>query len=346
MSRRIAQLLAEPEHIVTKLINALEDKNGYPSQDARLIAESIQKIRRKITKLGLDPDDTTSEELYHALIARFEKDSRAFEEKLGAQDMNFDQRNRLAAELIAKNLGLPQQWSLKNTAARNIMRQHPPKKLMKHLKYRSIESMLKREPLTSIYLGVQINESASWQLAHEKLISKISQTDFELREVKVTALENQKWAAAVEGPDYVISNAAIGVIAISPCQSLKDAPVLTLTILLAEELTAGYMTNLSRSLVNISPAVGWWVDLDYLVAKLDTEHVSLSIMDNALNSINNHDFENRVLEHSKKSFWRELVSRYENLPVQEADFDYSVREKIAGLKFKPPEPAYEFVEDF
>jgi hypothetical protein len=346
VSRRIATMLDEPEHVVTKLISALEDKNGYPSHDARLIAESIQKIRRKVSKLGLDPDDTTAAELYHALLARFEKDSQAFEARLGQPTANFDQRTALAARLVSQNQPLPKQWALKNTVARNVLRQHPPKKLMKHLKYRSLESLLKREPLASIYLGSQIHESASWQSAHEKLISKLRQTDFELRDVKIIALDYEKWTEGSETAKYVISNPAMAAIAISPSRNLKEAPALTLIILLLEELKDEYKTNLSRALIKISPTIGWWVDLDHLVANLNSEHVSLSIADNALNSLNNNVFVDRTLERGRKSFWKELISRYHNLPAQEASFDYSVREKVVSLKFNPPEPAYEFVEDF
>jgi hypothetical protein len=61
MSRKISMLLDQPEPMVNKLLSELEDKNGYPSHDARHIAENSQKVRLKIVALGLDPEDTTGE---------------------------------------------------------------------------------------------------------------------------------------------------------------------------------------------------------------------------------------------------------------------------------------------
>jgi ribosome assembly protein YihI (activator of Der GTPase) len=77
--KRIARILGEDEDRVATLVNALEEKNGFPSHDVRYLAENVQKIHSKITDLGLDPDDTTGEELFHALLVKFEKDSNVFD---------------------------------------------------------------------------------------------------------------------------------------------------------------------------------------------------------------------------------------------------------------------------
>src|SRR5437868_15448289 len=104
MSQRIARILDESEHQVTKLISKLEDKNGYPSHDVRLLAENIQKIRNKMTELGLDPEDTTGEELYHALLVKFQQDSNLFDVEHGAITLDFDQKSAKAADLLSQKV--------------------------------------------------------------------------------------------------------------------------------------------------------------------------------------------------------------------------------------------------
>ena len=85
--------------------------------------------------------------------------------------------------------------------------------------------------------------------------------------------------------------------------------------------------------------------MDHLVAGLSSGHVSFSLKDCALNSLHGHSYEERLLDHGRSSFWKELLSRYENQLAGDGDFDESVRQKIANLKFKVPEPAFDFVEE-
>ena len=76
MSRVIADIIEHPESVVSKVISSLEAKNGFPSHDVRHYADSHQKSRIKIAELGLDPDDTTPEELYRSLLIKFQADAR------------------------------------------------------------------------------------------------------------------------------------------------------------------------------------------------------------------------------------------------------------------------------
>src|SRR5579862_5664591 len=127
MSKRIADIMDQPEYLVRRLINKLEDKNGSPSHDVRHLAENIQKVRGKLTDLGLDPDDTTGEELYQALLAKFEKDASSFDNYFDAKDLGFDQKAAKATEILGQIDVLPRQWALKRVVAKNILRAQPPK---------------------------------------------------------------------------------------------------------------------------------------------------------------------------------------------------------------------------
>ena len=70
MSKAVANLLGKTEKEVAKAILTLEKLCGQPSEDIRLVNASRQKIKNKTSQLGLDPNDTTGPELYHALLAK------------------------------------------------------------------------------------------------------------------------------------------------------------------------------------------------------------------------------------------------------------------------------------
>jgi hypothetical protein len=252
MSKPISQILNHPERAVAKAIAKLEDKNGYPSHDVRLTAENIQKVRSKLAELNLDPDDTTGEELYQALMVKFQEDSRRFDEHFGMHARGFDEKSSKAFELVSKNADLPERWVMKASWAKSLLRQHPPKRVMKQLHYRSIDSMLKRENLAEIYLGIEFIES---------------------------------------------------------------------------------------------PAA-WWSETDCLMANLAGEPVSLNLKDVADCHVSSASYKDRISQAGQKSFWRELLSRYENqIGIDEDNlprFEDTIK-NIGGVLTN--QPAFEYVED-
>jgi hypothetical protein len=346
MNKRISRLLGEPEAKVTKLISELEAKNGHPSHDVRMIAENVQKVRAKVTQLGLDPDDTTGEELYHALLSKFDKDSRAFDEYFSLPNLNFDQQIAKAARIIEQSIILPRRWALKNAAAKSILREQPPKHVMKFLRYRSLESMLKRENVSEIFLAAQVLESTTWQKAQLRLVSKLDQTDLLLKPVKISPLNYHKWSKVDTKGIAIVRDNSLANFSIWPTEEAKSAPLLTMILLLLEEYGRYEKINLTKSLIKSSGMVEWWIDMDHLIAGLAGDSVSLCLHDAAVNSLYKNHYKNRSLEQARTNFWQELVSRYDNLPQLDGIFDRTVQQKIEPLKLAAPDPVFEFAEDF
>jgi hypothetical protein len=344
MSRRIAALINEPEHIVAKLIDELESRNGYPSHDARHIAHTIQSVRLKIADLKLDPDDTTAEELYHALLVKFEKDSAFFEASFGPLQKTFDQRLSLAADITGAGTELPSQWALKAKIAKNILRANPPKRVMKALSYRSVESMLKRENPYGIMLAAHMLESKIWHKKLAKSLSVLDQTDFELRPVRLETLNPRKWQFG-DADRYTVFDNTLGAAAIVPAEELRSAPLLTLVLLLMEEIMPDKNIKAGSQLAHVSGTVEWWADMDHLVAELAGQHISLNLKDCALNSWLKNGFGERITEYGRWNFWQELVARYQNRPAAEPLSKNYISEQISKAKLVIPEPAFEFAEE-
>jgi hypothetical protein len=346
MSRRIAYLLDEPEHIVTKRISQLEAKNGYPSHDARLLAENIQKIRIKVANLGLDADDTTGRELYHALLAKFNRDCDRFEDYYRMVGAGFDEKISKAASLITQSTKLPERWSIKSPSIKNLLRQQPPKRLMKQLKYRSVDSLIKRENPAEVLMMAQILESAAWQKSFDRLVSRLPQSAIEMHPLKIVPLKYSSWSGLKAPDEFVITNDHMASIGLYPFKALIKAPFLNIVLLLLEGVGARHVTGADNPLAKWGNLLDWWLDMDYLMANFDSEPVSLCLKDTALNSLMDNDYELRLVENGKKSFWDELVSRYENLPPVEGLFDHSIKEKVSKLKLAIPEPLFELAEEF
>src|SRR3989344_1896772 len=146
MSKNLARLLAREETEITKSIAKLEELCGFPSEDVRLLAENKQKLRAKVHQLGLDVDDTTDQELYHALRARFERDSQMLDKALGVDSgTKLEERINKAVQLVNHCASTDEVWVVKNLVAKSTLTKLPPKHVAKVLHYRSIASMIKRQ---------------------------------------------------------------------------------------------------------------------------------------------------------------------------------------------------------
>jgi hypothetical protein len=249
-----------------------------------------------------------------------------------------------AVKLVGDNIELPTHWALKPKAAKLSLKYNQPKKLMKFLKYRSLDSMLKRENVYELFFAAQEIESKSWQKNLAKYVSNLDQTDFEMRQLKLLALDYAKWFG-IDPQNYASYESLTGVAGIWPAQELTSAPLLTLVLMLAESFTPQIHLTPGPQLVKMN-MVMWWVDTDHLVAEIDGEHISLNVKDCAFNSWLNIGFQNRLLDQGRKNFWQSLLDRYSNRPPVEAHFENVVGDKIASLQKSIPEPIFEFAEEF
>jgi hypothetical protein len=85
MSKKLSELLGQPEALVETAVKKLEHLNGFESTDIKLLAEINNKVRAKTKELGLDPDDTTGAELFHALQVKLADDEERL--NLSAQEL-------------------------------------------------------------------------------------------------------------------------------------------------------------------------------------------------------------------------------------------------------------------
>lgn len=199
MSRVLSQLLDAKEPMFTMALNQLEQTSGRPSVDVRLIADISANVRQKVRELGLDPNDTTDKELYHAL-----QNMTAMHDEYLAKAIGTDSKAQLTDQLKAIQHALATMpiarscWVIKHSVAKRLLKALPPKNVMKQLGYKSIDSMLKRQPVAEIFTAVRFMETAAWQTRLVKSYRKLIPSDFETREVDVLLLDRERWGDAAD----------------------------------------------------------------------------------------------------------------------------------------------------
>ncbi len=139
--------------------------SGKFNNDIYFTEKMSYLIRSKLRMLGLDPHDTTSEELYFALREKLKIDENSL-----THNLRYLAANRISAEANLVDglvLRLNQATegmnllSLRGGFLKTKLNQLPLKKTVKALGYRTKSSMFKREPMSLIYLSAEKFESLS-----------------------------------------------------------------------------------------------------------------------------------------------------------------------------------------
>ncbi|HEY4964385.1 MAG TPA: hypothetical protein VIH90_06875 [Candidatus Saccharimonadales bacterium] len=198
MSRFLSQALAADEPHFSRGISELEKANGAPRHDIRLVSDISLKLKRSIEYLGLDPNDTTNEELYHALNEKLKTDDNKLLKELrtlAAKNVNLEANLSDGIKQLLDLMDIKQQvFSLKSSSFKKILKSTPPKKVMKSLGYRSLDSLTKHESPALIVLAINKFETKTYVRSYYQKYLKLKSTDFETKKLSVVEPKSSKWA--------------------------------------------------------------------------------------------------------------------------------------------------------
>jgi hypothetical protein len=236
MTRVLSELLNAEEPLFGMAIKRLEQASGNTSVDVRLTAEIIGKVHMKMRALGLDPSDTTGRELYRALFNLLEKHDGFLAERIGGEDPTNVQKMLPRIKEVVEALDIPKTaWVLKYSVAKRLLKSMPPKKIMKQLGYRSIDSMIKRESTGEIFGAMRFIETPEWNNKFIASYKVLKPTDFEVREIEIIHFDEKKWGTTaslfVKNKRHNISHLKeLGVVSLLPLP-VKHMPGITITAL-------------------------------------------------------------------------------------------------------------------
>ncbi len=194
MSRLLSELLGAKEPLFGMSLKQLEQASGNPSADVRLTAEIVGVIRLKIEELGLDPDDTSPRELHSALMAKIEDHDKRLVRKIGGKDPNNASELMPLMRKAWERVDTPKScWVLKKSVAKAMLKKTPPTAIMKHLGYRSVDSMLKQENLGEIYGALRFAETPEWLNKFNEQYKTLKPQDFETRQIEIVEMSIERW---------------------------------------------------------------------------------------------------------------------------------------------------------
>ncbi|MCA9347577.1 hypothetical protein KC930_03295 [Candidatus Saccharibacteria bacterium] len=209
MSKLIRQLLNESDPRFSHSLARLEYSAGNPGIDVELTAEILSVANAKHKELGLDPKDTTGQELYSALSNKLLESEECLVAYL-KHPASSDQAGTAIADLCREIIGKQDAWTIKNTAIKKILKDNPPKKVMKLFHFHSVDSLVKRMDIAEVILAARVVESKTWWSKTKRHYLSLSTQDFEKTPIKIIAPTDVRWISIIEQWDKVKHERVIG----------------------------------------------------------------------------------------------------------------------------------------
>jgi len=240
VAKILRDLLDAEEPLFSLSLKQLEQASGHQGTDVRLIGDISSKVSEAIVLLGLDRQDTTGPELYSALLAKMKADNDRITTLVGGRDP--DDIRHIVPKLVKAVEGMNinrDAWVLKRSVAKKLLKTMPPTALMKHLGYRSIDSMLKKEPIDELYTAIRFSEGPEWLTKYDELFKTITPSDFETRPISIVIMDHDKYVdLATHFVEKKLHNVThtkeMGVIVVVPMhvERMKGIALKTLPLLL------------------------------------------------------------------------------------------------------------------
>lgn len=288
MTRFLSSSLRAHEPGFSQGIATLESANGHPSADIRLSVDVQQASKRKIQQLGLDPNDTTPQELYGALQSHLQADDKKLTRQLQTlAATHVSAEADVIAGMVHALKALPETkrcFALKASSFKALIKKQPPKKAMKQLGYRSLESFLKHETPAMIMAAVWLSEDQRWQKKLVEQYKRLKPSDFETRTITITQLSlkrSQELAEAtvIRDKHNVLSFRELGAVVLLPFNKEVPAGAVTASLSLAlHELNEIRASSTFLKLSQVRPDFGSTVQI---IASQETT-LNSSVLDQAV----------------------------------------------------------------
>lgn len=186
-------MLKHPWDLEAMILN-LERLTKKKNLTEKILELNSKIFEKQINKLKVS-SRLRAEEVFEALMEQVESaenDLSAFFRKRGcncADARGVKRMLKLAQTIHPQKQG----FFLKPTAAKKLLKRHPPRRMMGYLKYPDPERLLAREDIFEIYAALRFSEDGQWMNRFLEYYKKLKPSDFEKRKVKVLVLDPDKW---------------------------------------------------------------------------------------------------------------------------------------------------------
>jgi hypothetical protein len=230
-SRVISGIFDAKEPEFSHSIFDLERLSGRNSHDIRVLVDALHHFKDLSGKLDLNAEDTTARELYHALAVRSKKDSLVLAERLGIKESDTSfQAAEKCARYLEKRVSWRKFWNVKQSTIKKQLKSNPPKKVMKILGFRSIDSLIKREPVVQTLILSKIIEGPIWLKRYIDQASSMTNSDFNEEKITIKVIEPKRLyrlkKASINLNRIVFSSDESSDIVVAPASSRFEGDVL------------------------------------------------------------------------------------------------------------------------
>ena len=246
MAAHLFRLLGTEDVRIQSFVQRLESASGNQGIDVRLSAEVVGKAHMTMKSLGLDPHDSDGREVYAALMDMVERHDSFLLKHIGLDQTAHNDEVVTALHALIRKLHIPRRvWVIKHARLKKILTEKPPRRAMKALGYRSVASMLKREPAPHVLAVAMHVESDAWKKRYYKQYQSVTHLDFELRDIQFCMPTTRHWnelgaRISSELQNNIITIREVGAIVLLPLpnEHIRGVCIALLTLLLlqAEEL--------------------------------------------------------------------------------------------------------------
>lgn len=215
--------------------------SGGNGHDLRLVSDITLARKRALKSLNLDETDTTSKELFFALRHRAVKTNVELENALdiSSTESSTEAISKIIAFIDTLEINRDV-WAVKHAVIKQILKKHCPKKTLKLLGLRSIDSVLKRTNANEILALAYQVETVEWKTKLHGYYKKLKPTDFQATTSQVFVVNELRTERLQKGgyntSHIVVPNHETGTIMIVPPAQRFKLDTLALTLALLQTL--------------------------------------------------------------------------------------------------------------
>ncbi len=188
MTQFLIRLFEAPKVDFHNHIEAMEREYGVRSVDIKLTNQINLSSKDILKYLSLD-DDSLSREVYHSLNRYIDQENATVESSLGINpDTSPEEVLKTIVDYVHNNSLISPTYFVKHPKIKSFVKKHPPKKVMKTLAYRSVDSLLKREPNGLVLSLARELEGVDWHKEYVKFCSNLVGSDCTIGDISLSVV--------------------------------------------------------------------------------------------------------------------------------------------------------------
>ncbi|MBL7155288.1 MAG: hypothetical protein ISS88_02165 [Candidatus Portnoybacteria bacterium] len=193
MTAKLAKLLRTSARVVLDLEKKMEKISGQKGVIKKIVQENDKKIKQKLTELKLEVKPI-AQQVYQTLIDKVKSTDQALFEHFHQPDFSTTIGCRSLINATKELTGDLSGFYLKESKARELFKQNPPRQIMANLGYGDdIDKMLAKESLFEIFCALRFVEDSQWlNDVFFKPYQDLKKEDFEERKIRVMVLP-ERW---------------------------------------------------------------------------------------------------------------------------------------------------------